>query len=272
MTFKDEWTSDCGTVRLICGDCLEVLPTLEPAALDAVVTDPPYSSGCAFRSDRAQKTVVKYVQTTSIDTCKSEFSGDNRDQRSFLAWCSLWSTACHQASKDGAVLCAFIDWRQLPVLTDAIQCGGWVWRNLATWWKPGIRMQKGRFSSSAEYVIFASCGVPNDGCESIQNVFACTPVPGEDKEHLAEKPIDVVQWVCSVVACKGLVLDPFMGSGTTGVACVRTGRKFIGIEREPKYFEIAKRRISDELNRFPLLEKVESPQQMTLQGEDDDPA
>ena len=114
--------------------------------------------------------------------------------------------------------------------------------------------------------MFASCGMPNDGCESVQNVFVCQPVAGDEKEHLAEKPIDVVQWVCSVVVCKGLVLDPFMGSGTTGVACVRTGRKFIGIEKEPKYFEIAKRRISDELNRFPLLEPKQAPQQLELAG------
>ena len=60
------------------------------------------------------------------------------------------------------------------------------------------------------------------------------------------------------------ILDPFMGSGTTGVACVRTGRKFIGIEKEPHYFEIAKRRISDELNRFPLLEDKPEPEQLTL--------
>ena len=79
-------------------------------------------------------------------------------------------------------------------------------------------------------------------------------------------------WCLEPVAAASTVLDPFMGSGTTGVACVRTGRKFIGIELDAKYFEIAKRRISDELNRFPLLEKVESPQQMTLQGEDDEPA
>ena len=92
-------------------------------------------------------------------------------------------------------------------------------------------------------------------------------------DHAAEKPVDLMEHLSSL-ACipTGTTCDPFMGSGTTGVACVRTGRKFIGIEREPKYFEIAKRRIKAELERFPLLEKVETPQQMTLTGGDDEPA
>lgn len=60
------------------------------------------------------------------------------------------------------------------------------------------------------------------------------------------------------------VADPFMGSGTTGVACVRLGRKFIGIEKEPRYFDIACKRIEAEVNRFPLFEKPSSLRQLEL--------
>ena len=237
-----EWI-EIGPCRIACGDCLEILPTIPDGMVDAVVTDPPYSSGGAFRSDRTQKTVTKYVQSSAIDTCRDEFSGDNRDQRSFLTWCSLWLCACHGLCGDGAVICSFIDWRQLPILTDAVQCGGWVWRGISTWWKPGVRMQRGRFSASAEYIIYGSRGIPRDGAESPQNVFATQPVPGEEKDHIAEKPVEVLEWACSVTPAGASVLDPFMGSGTTGVACIRTGRKFIGIEKEPRYFEIARKRL-----------------------------
>ncbi len=231
-------------IALHLGDCLDVLPTLAAGSVDAVVTDPPYSSGGAFRGDRAQKTVAKYVNTDSAQReFRSEFSGDNRDQRSFLAWCSLWLTACHRASHDGSIIACFSDWRQVPVMTDAIQCGGWVWRNLATWWKPGIRMQRGRFSSSAEFVVVGSFGVPADGEQSPQNVFKCAPVGGEDKEHIAEKPEDVMAWIIGITRPGDTVLDPFMGSGTTGVACVKMGRNFIGIEKDPDSFAIAQRRI-----------------------------
>lgn len=260
---KNEWTSPCGAVRLICGDCLEVLPTLEAGSVDAVVTDPPYSSGGQFRGDRARSTVEKYVQT-GTQTQRDEFTGDNLDQRTFMMWAKMWLSASREAARSGAVLCSFIDWRQIPALTDTVQISGWVWRNVGTWWKPGCRMQKGRFSSSAEFLIYATNGPhQSDGECSSQNVISCATMAGEAKEHIAEKPNEVVQWALSVTRSHGLVLDPFMGSGTTGVACIRTGRRFIGIELDPHYFEIAKRRCIEELNRFPLFEQSQ-PEQSSL--------
>ncbi|ABF71361.1 p097 [Rhizobium phage 16-3] len=64
-----------------------------------------------------------------------------------------------------------------------------------------------------------------------------------DKEHPTQKPVPLMQWCLGYLQTTGVVLDPFMGSGTTGVACVKAGRSFIGIEREPSYFEIACERI-----------------------------
>lgn len=255
---RDEWRSGCGSVRLILGDCLEVLPTLEAGSVDGIVTDPPYSSGGAFRGDRTQKTVAKYVNSDSGQADRrSEFSGDTRDQRGFFAWSSLWMAASRWACKPGAVFCCFTDWRQLPVMTDAAQAGGWVWRNLATWWKPGCRMQKGRFSSSAEYLVYGTNG-PHamDGERSPQNVFSYPPVAGEDKTHIAEKPVAVCEWAASVAVSGATILDPFLGSGAGAVACVRTGRKFIGIEIDRGTFEKARQRIKDEL-AFPLEDVAE---------------
>jgi site-specific DNA-methyltransferase (adenine-specific)/modification methylase len=72
--------------------------------------------------------------------------------------------------------------------------------------------------------------------------------------HPTQKPLRVMLWTLSFFPEAQSILDPFMGSGTTGVACVRTGRRFIGIEKEPKYFSIAKQRIEAELARMPLFE------------------
>jgi site-specific DNA-methyltransferase (adenine-specific) len=232
-------------VTLYCGDCLEVLPTLAAGSVDAVVTDAPYSSGGQFRGDRTQKTSDKYIQTDSIDTYRGEFSGDNRDQRGFLAWASLWLGQCLQAAKPGATILMFTDWRQLPTSTDALQCGGWVWRNIVTWWKPGCRMIRGRFSSSAEYILYGSHGVPTEGERSPQNVLAIHGCNGAEKQHIAEKPIELLTTLLGVSPIGVTVLDPFMGSGTTGVACVQTGRRFIGVEIERRYFDIAVRRITE---------------------------
>jgi len=232
-----------GNATLYLGDCLEILPTL--GKVDAVITDPPYSSGGQFRSDRTQKTSTKYVNSDSLFTARDEFSGDNRDQRAFLAWSTMWFSKLLQISNDGAICCAFTDWRQLPTMTDAVQCGGWVWRNIATWWKPAVRMQRGRFSSSAEYVVYSSHGSPMEGEKSPQNVLQFAPVGGDDKEHMAEKPVALLEAIVGLSSVTATVIDPFMGSGTTGVACMNLGRKFIGIEIEQKYFDIACRRIDD---------------------------
>lgn len=239
-------------VTLYRGDCLDILPTLGAGAIDGLVTDPPYSSGGTFRGDRMLAPSTKYIQTESVGTFRGEFAGDNRDQRSFLAWATMWMASALKVSKVGAVVLCFTDWRQLPTVTDAIQCAGWVWRNIVTWWKPGVRMQRGRFSSSAEYVVYGSHGQPSEGEASPQNVLTFQPVGGEDKEHIAEKPADLVRALLGVLPAGATVLDPFMGSGTTGIACIRTGRRFIGIEIDPTHYATACRRIDNELQQIKL--------------------
>jgi site-specific DNA-methyltransferase (adenine-specific) len=235
------------------GDSLEVLADLAPGSVAGFLTDPPYSSGGQFRGDRNQKTSTKYVNTDSVEGCRIEFSGDNKDQRSFLAWSCLAFGMMHRAAKDGATLCTFTDWRQLPTMTDAIQGGGWIWRNLITWWKPGCRMQRGRFSASAEYVLYGSKGVPTPGEFSPQNVLRHAPVPGKTKSHIAEKPAALLVDLLGVSMPGDVIVDPFMGSGSTGVACSSTGRKFIGIEMDERAFEQACRNVHRASRRVPLF-------------------
>lgn len=235
------------------GDCLEYMRSMEAGSVDAVVTDPPYSSGGQFRGDRMGDTRNKYIQSSSLDTFRDPFTGDNRDQRGFLVWCSMWMGEARRISKPGSLLACFTDWRQLPTVTDAMQCGGWIWRGIATWWKPGIRMQRGRFSLSAEYVVFASNGEWNEGELSPQNVFSCAPVGDEDKSHIAEKPVDVLSWVIGVTPKDSIIFDPFMGSGTTGVACIKSNRNFIGCEIQSDFIETAERRIEQASRQVSLF-------------------
>ena len=225
-------------ITIYHGDCMEILHHLR--GLGAVVTDPPYSSGGAFRGDRMQSTIVKYVQT-GVMAYRPEFAGDNRDQRSFATWCSMWMNAARWACVDGAPILCFTDWRQLPTTTDAIQCGGWTWRNIATWWKPGCRMQKGRFSASAEYIVYGTNGPVSDGMASPQNVFS-SAVESE-KKHIAEKPLAVMQWAMGVVPESVTILDPFMGSGSTLHAAKLCGLGAVGIDVDERYCEAAAKRL-----------------------------
>lgn len=249
-----DWQTEDGAIRLYCGDALELLAELPDNSIDAVITDPPYSSGGQFRGDRARTTVEKYVQSGAM-VIRQEFQGDNLDQRIWMQWCAWWLSDVFRVLSDGGVALSFIDWRQLPALTDAIQLSGLVWRGLCTWWKPGVRMMKGRVSNSAEYIAYATKGAhDSDGEESIQNVFSCQPLTGDDKVHIAQKPIEVLKWVSGAVRAGGSVLDPFLGSGTTAIACAQTGRPFIGFEKDGPTFAKAVKRITDELERHRLFE------------------
>lgn len=231
------------SVTIYHGDCFDILHDLE--GIGAVVTDPPYSSGGAFRGDRTGTTVSKYVRTGTV-AYRPDFAGDNRDQRSFAAWCAMWMNAARRASVPGAVIASFIDWRQLPTMTDALQAGGWTWRNIATWWKPGIRMVRGQFSHSAEYVVFGSNGpLVSDFDGAVQNVFRCAV--DKERDHIAQKPVDVMRWVMSVVPPQTLILDPFLGSGATVRAAKDLGHRVIGIEVDERYCEIAAKRCAQEV-------------------------
>lgn len=236
---------DSGGIRIYHGNALEVLPEIE--GVDAVVTDPPYSSGGAMRSDRMTSTVAKYVSSNSAgQVTLRHFDGDNRDQRGYFVWCSLWMSMAMSASKKSANFLCFTDWRQLPTTTDAVQSGGWVWRGLGVWHKPGVRMQRGGMSGSAEYVVWSTAGEWNrDIDHAPKNVFEFGAA--KSKLHIAEKPEPVLSWLVPFAPKGGLVLDPFAGSGTTLRVAKDLGRRAIGVEIREDYCEIAAKRLEQEV-------------------------
>jgi site-specific DNA-methyltransferase (adenine-specific) len=229
-----------GNATLYLGDCVEILPTL--GQVDAVITDPPYSSGGAFRGDRTGITSEKYQ--SSVDRgLYPEFSGDTRDQRGYFAWSALWLSRARALTAGGGVLAMFTDWRQLPITTDAVQAGGWIWRGVGVWDKTeAARPQKGRYRNQCEYFVWGSNGPLLEQGPCLPGCFRYS-VASEEKHHIAGKPQRLLQDMLPI--CGGVVLDPFMGSGTTGIAAMQLDRRFIGIEISPDYFDIACRRIED---------------------------
>ena len=224
------------------GDAFEVLHDLD--GVGAIITDPPYSSGGAFRSDRTRNTTDKYVNSDTA-AYRPDFAGDNRDQHGFAAWCALWLSAGHRACVEGAVVACFTDWRQLPTMTDAIQAGGFVWRGVAVWAKGFGRPRNGGFSSSAEFVAWGSAGPLQESDQYPPGLFE-SPTPSE-KLHVAQKPEPVMRWLCGVAPPGTVVLDPFMGSGTTLRAAKDLGHRAIGIDVDERYCEIAADRLAQEV-------------------------
>lgn len=236
-------SAQIGNATLYCGDALQVFPRL--SGCDALVTDPPYSSGGQFASSRAQDPRNKYPKAGYTGADLPSFSGDNRDQRGFHFWSAVWASAAMSACKDGAVVCLFSDWRQLPISTDYLQAGGWTWRGIVPWVKTSHRPQLGRFGAQCEYVVWGSAGaMPLDrGVGTLPGFYEYASP--RRREHITQKPLELMADLLKIVPPGGTVLDPFMGSGTTGIAAVLSDRPFVGIELSPIIFEIACRRIDD---------------------------
>ena len=142
--------------EIIQGDALKVLSGFAPNTFDAVITDPPYASGGRTQSEKNKSTARKY--SSMGENAPPPFDGDAKDQRSWTRWAAEWLYEARKASKLGAPVCMFIDWRQLPAATDALQWAGWIWRGTAVWDKGNSRPQKGRFRQQAEYIVWGSNG------------------------------------------------------------------------------------------------------------------
>lgn len=222
----DRWT-------MILGDSLLALRDLPSESVDIMVTDPPYSSGGMVRGDRMKSTTSKYVSSDAADR-GVEFTGDNRDQRSFIMWCSLWLAECRRILRPHAWAIVFTDWRQLPAMTDAVQVGGFIWRGLLTWHKPAHRNIQGAVSYACEYGVVVCNGPADITGPQIQGFYS-ESAPS-NREHQTQKPAGLIRHCLGLARPGSVVLDPFTGSGTTGAVAVAMGHKFIGIELSDHYF------------------------------------
>jgi site-specific DNA-methyltransferase (adenine-specific) len=211
-------------VTLYLGDCREILPTL--GKVDAVVTDPPYGMNWDGKVTRGKNGTGKAGATRHYgETIK----GDDQafDPAPFLSLAPeviMWG------------------FNHFP---DKLS------RGTALVWLKRYDGGFGSYLSDAELAWFNSGhGVYCKRDLSMQG-------ESSDRVHPTQKPVDVMKWCLGFVPKAETILDPFMGSGTTGIAAVMLGRQFIGIEIEPKYFDIARRRIEDALARPNLF--IEQP-------------
>ena len=146
-------------IRLLHGDCLAMLKEVEPGSVDLILCDPPYSSGGTHAGDRKASTTAKYTDNDFNGASRlPAFSGDNMDQRSFTAFMRWVCSELRQKTREGGILEMFVDWRNLPAMTDAVQMAGWVWRGVVVWDKGISRNQPGRFRNDCEFVVWCSNG------------------------------------------------------------------------------------------------------------------
>jgi DNA modification methylase len=194
-----------GRARLILGDCREALPTLPK--VDAVVTDPPYGIMAAVQFGAGRGW--------------GGFSG--QDIADLGDWDAAAPTNIEQvlAQAEKGII-----WGGNYFVLPPSRC-----------WLAWIKPDSVATQASME---LAWSNLDRNAKHKIH-----TRMPPPDKAHPTQKPLEIMAWCLGFLTDAQTILDPFMGSGTTGVAAVQMGRDFIGIEREPKYFDIACKRIED---------------------------
>jgi site-specific DNA-methyltransferase (adenine-specific) len=228
--------------RLHREDALQFIRRLPSQSIDMLFTDPPYSSGGLHAAARALTTSQKYIGG-GTKTAYEDFGCDNMDQRSWTFWCHAWLSEAYRALKPGGLAVCFIDWRQLPALTDVVQAAGFIHRGIAVWDKTmgRSRPRRGGFKQQAEFIVWASKGSMRTKDVYLPGVFPC--VLKLPKKHLTEKPIDLAREVVRLVPDGGTICDPFAGSGTFLVAAKEGGLRWVGCEANEVYYGVATERL-----------------------------
>ena len=211
-------------IDLRMGDCLELMHDLPDASVDAVITDPPYGEQCDLKN----------------------YSGSRWDLKHGFSelWISNQQGKWNVRPADETIK------EMLRVSKNQVIWGGnyFALAPSPCWliWDKGQR----DFSFADAEMAWTSLS----GAIRIFD-FPRARMMGENKQHSTQKPVALMQWCIEQMKLPtgATILDPFMGSGTTGVACVKLNRNFIGYEINPDYFAIAQRRIAD-AQKQPALE------------------
>jgi DNA modification methylase len=224
-----------GPVRIWHGNCLEWLPTLEAGSVDAVVTDPPYgidySSGMTGHNGGTSLPGIVGDEDASLRDAVIEWMG-GMSGIIFGSWKVARPPGCRQV----------LIWEK----GDHVGMG-----DLSLPWKP----------NTEEVYIIGKSFAGHRGSSVLKfNAPVSWNSVGFGRVHPHEKPVALMEELVAKTVAE-TILDPFLGSGTTAVACIRTGRRFIGCELEEKYCEIAAKRCDREIDQKRLFEPVkEQPQ------------
>lgn len=223
-------------IDLRCGDCLELMKKIKDESIDLIVTDPPYkmnhsTGGC-----------------TNIGL-KNKWQGNIKAGNTVMGFnldisFSDWLPEIYRVLKPSSHCYIFCNDKNVQELLNEATKVGFRESNILVWIKNNATPNR-YYMKNLEFILFLYKGyakpINNMGSKCAVEV---KNINGKDKLHPTEKPIELLeQYIENSSLEKDWILDPFMGSGSTGVACVNTNRNFIGFELDENYFKIAKERI-----------------------------
>ena len=218
---------------LMQGNCLELMRNIPDGSVDLVLTDPPYL--CDYwRHDHRNR----FSNKIANDQNNSVNEGMIRN----------YLQECYRIMKDNTAIYCFCNYKKIDFFKQQIETAGFNLKNIVIWDKQrnGMGDPSTTFGYSYEFIIFASKGQPKIRGKRISDVWQFPRVSPKDQVHQNQKPTDLLKQAIEKSSDPGsVVFDGFMGSGSTGVACMITDRKFIGIELESDYFDISRQRIQN---------------------------
>lgn len=227
-------------VTIYHGDALDFIADYREV-IDAVVTDPPYSSGT--RTEASKSSSGAMLRAGRFSTMPIDL--DQMTTTGFVWLLRAVAIGVYPLLVEGGSFLSFIDWRQWPNLVGAIETANLRVQGMVVWDKGHFGMGNG-FRSQHELVCHAAKGVPTIYDRGVGNVLAFGRQ--EPADHPSPKPVGLMRILIETVTPpNGLVLDPFMGGGTTLRAAKAAGRRAIGVEINERYCERAALRLSQEV-------------------------
>lgn len=218
--------------ELLQGDCLELMKKIPDNSIDLIVTDPPYLI----------KYKTNYRKDKNHDFCSEILNDDNYD------CISNYIKECYRILKNNTAMYMFCNCDRVDFFKQQLEASGFTIKNMIIWvknnWTAGDL--KAQFGKQYEIMFLVNKGRKHFNGKRLTDVWHFDRVAGKSQLHQNQKPVDLLeQCILKHSNENDVVFDGFMGSGSTGVACMNTNRKFIGIELNQNYFNIAKERIEN---------------------------
>lgn len=225
-------TQNQQTAVIHVGDAIELLRKMPTASIDIVLCDPPY--GINLKSDGDGKL------SPWADLCNAAF------------WYTAWIGECRRVLREDGCLWSFLNWRSLPTFQKAACDLGWPITSLLVWDKEWIGPSVSGLRPSYEMVALWMMPKFEIVDRGIPDIRRCKWASHKPTGHPAEKPVELLAWLLDASGSDNetVVLDPFCGSGSTGVACRRVGSWFVGCEIDEAWAVRARTRIAGESSLF----------------------
>ena len=217
-------------IKLYCDDCLNIMKQIDNESIDLIVTDPPYL--IKYKTNRRKN--------KDHDFC-SEILNDDNEQLIID-----YIRECYRILKNNTAMYMFCNCDKVDFFKQELENAGFKIKNMIIWvknnWTAGDL--KAQFGKQYEIIFLVNKGRKCFNGKRITDIWMFDKISGKKQLHQNQKPVDLLkQCILKHSDENDIIFDGFMGSGSTGVACIETNRKFIGVELDKKYFEIAKERI-----------------------------